>query len=77
LADCQAWGGAGLSALQSALAHTSLPPLSAIKVPDLDLARVFYAEGLGLTADPDTLGWQRGGPFVTWCVRAWRRGGAR
>lgn len=37
-----------------------------LEVPDLDLARVFYAEGLGLTADPDTLGWQRGGPFVTW-----------
>ncbi|PSC74066.1 phosphatidate cytidylyltransferase [Micractinium conductrix] len=37
-----------------------------LEVPDLDLARVFYAEGLGLTADPDTLGWRRGGPFVTW-----------
>ncbi|KAL4858889.1 hypothetical protein ACK3TF_001264 [Chlorella vulgaris] len=36
------------------------------KVPDLDLARVFYGEGLGLTPDPDSLGWQRGGPFVTW-----------
>lgn len=37
-----------------------------LEVPDLDLARVFYSEGLGLTPDPDTLGWQRGGPFVTW-----------
>lgn len=36
------------------------------QVPDLDLARVFYGEGLGLTPDPDSLGWQRGGPFVTW-----------
>ncbi|KAI3428537.1 hypothetical protein D9Q98_007360 [Chlorella vulgaris] len=37
-----------------------------LEVPDLDLARVFYGEGLGLTPDPDSLGWQRGGPFVTW-----------
>ncbi|KAL4439003.1 hypothetical protein ABPG77_006940 [Micractinium sp. CCAP 211/92] len=37
-----------------------------LEVPDLDLARVFFSEGLGLTPDPDTLGWQRGGPFVTW-----------
>ncbi|KAL4452603.1 hypothetical protein ABPG75_008265 [Micractinium tetrahymenae] len=37
-----------------------------LEVPDLYLARVFYTEGLGLTPDPETLGWQRGGPFVTW-----------
>jgi hypothetical protein len=37
-----------------------------LEVPDLDVARVFYGEGLGLTPDPDSLGWQRGGPFVTW-----------
>jgi hypothetical protein len=37
-----------------------------LEVPDLDVARVFYGEGLGLTPDPDSLGWQRGGLFVTW-----------
>lgn len=52
------------AALASAAAF--LPTPTWHQVPDLDLARVFYAEGLGLTADPDTLGWQRGGPFVTW-----------
>lgn len=52
--DCQDVG----NAVQ--LEHVNL------EVPDLDLARVFFSEGLGLTPDPDTLGWQRGGPFVTW-----------
>ncbi|KAG2490375.1 hypothetical protein HYH03_011177 [Edaphochlamys debaryana] len=43
-----------------ALEHVNL------EVPDLEVARLFYAEGLGLTADPGTTGQQRGGAHVVW-----------
>ncbi|KAK9828838.1 hypothetical protein WJX72_002343 [[Myrmecia] bisecta] len=37
-----------------------------LEVPDLEQARIFYSEGLGLTLDPDTMGTQRGGLGVVW-----------
>ncbi|GLI64203.1 hypothetical protein VaNZ11_007395 [Volvox africanus] len=37
-----------------------------LEVPDLEVARLFYGEGLGLTADPGTTGMQRGGYHVVW-----------
>ncbi|GIL45417.1 hypothetical protein Vafri_2668 [Volvox africanus] len=37
-----------------------------LEVPDLEVARLFYGEGLGLTADPGTTGTQRGGYHVMW-----------
>eukprot|EP00884_Botryococcus_braunii_P020811 jgi/Botrbrau1/7413/Bobra.0112s0013.1 len=37
-----------------------------LEVPDLEIARLFYAEGLGLTADPGTLASDRGRPQVVW-----------
>ncbi|EFJ51648.1 hypothetical protein VOLCADRAFT_87306 [Volvox carteri f. nagariensis] len=37
-----------------------------LEVPDLEVARLFYGEGLGLTADPGTSGPQRGGLHVMW-----------
>ncbi|GIL72263.1 hypothetical protein Vretimale_419 [Volvox reticuliferus] len=37
-----------------------------LEVPDLEVARLFYGEGLGLTADPGTTAAQRGGYHVMW-----------
>jgi hypothetical protein len=37
-----------------------------LNVPDLESARLFYGEGLGLTQDPGTLGSDRGGLGVIW-----------
>lgn len=37
-----------------------------LQVPDTLLAERFYAQGLGLTADPGSTGSQRGGVRVTW-----------
>ncbi|KAG2429646.1 hypothetical protein HXX76_010874 [Chlamydomonas incerta] len=37
-----------------------------LEVPDLEVARLFYGEGLGLTADPGTTAAQRGGSHVMW-----------
>lgn len=35
-------------------------------MPDLEVARLFYGEGLGLCADQDRTGAQRGGVHVMW-----------
>ncbi|PNW79088.1 hypothetical protein CHLRE_09g400293v5 [Chlamydomonas reinhardtii] len=37
-----------------------------LEVPDLEVARLFYGDGLGLTADPGTTASQRGGSHVMW-----------
>lgn len=37
-----------------------------LEVPDLEVARLFYSEGLGLTQDPGTLGADRGRYTVIW-----------
>eukprot|EP01025_Chloroclados_australasicus_P054146 TRINITY_DN6415_c0_g1_i1.p2 TRINITY_DN6415_c0_g1~~TRINITY_DN6415_c0_g1_i1.p2 ORF type:complete len:204 (-),score=20.33 TRINITY_DN6415_c0_g1_i1:598-1209(-) len=37
-----------------------------LEVPDMEIARLFYGEGLGLTMDPGTTGKQRGGAQVLW-----------
>lgn len=37
-----------------------------LEVPDLEVARLFYGEGLGLPQDPGSLGGQRGGLNVVW-----------
>eukprot|EP00197_Chlamydomonas_leiostraca_P002747 CAMPEP_0202859776 /NCGR_PEP_ID=MMETSP1391-20130828/1749_1 /ASSEMBLY_ACC=CAM_ASM_000867 /TAXON_ID=1034604 /ORGANISM="Chlamydomonas leiostraca, Strain SAG 11-49" /LENGTH=422 /DNA_ID=CAMNT_0049538853 /DNA_START=174 /DNA_END=1443 /DNA_ORIENTATION=- len=37
-----------------------------LEVPDLEVARMFYEEGLGLTIDPSKTGAQRGGSHVMW-----------
>ncbi|GBF96841.1 hypothetical protein Rsub_09697 [Raphidocelis subcapitata] len=57
-------GGAARRALDVgnviALEHINL------EVPDLEVARLFFGEGLGLTLDPDTTGPERGGLGVVW-----------
>lgn len=40
--------------------------MQSMQVPDLEVARLFYAEGLGLTPDPSMTGSQRGGAHVMW-----------
>jgi hypothetical protein len=47
----------------SALSKTHCP---SVQVPDLEVARLFYGEGLGLAADPSRTAAQRGGTHVTW-----------
>ncbi|KAF5828035.1 hypothetical protein DUNSADRAFT_18345 [Dunaliella salina] len=37
-----------------------------LEVPDLEIARLFFCEGLGLTLDPSRIGAQRGGMNVLW-----------
>lgn len=37
-----------------------------LEVPDMEVARLFFNEGLGLTMDPDTTGPERGGLGVIW-----------
>lgn len=37
-----------------------------LEVPDIESARLFFCEGLGLTLDPGTSGTQRGGHQVVW-----------
>ena len=39
-----------------------------LQVPDTLLAERFYAQALGLTADPGSTGPQRGGVGVTWYI---------
>lgn len=40
--------------------------MSLLQVPDLDLARTFYCDGLSFTQDPGTWAKQRGGFGVLW-----------
>ncbi len=61
-----------------AMPYAHACPCDAVRrqVPDLEVARLFYGEGLGLAADPSTSGAQRGGAHVVWynCGRQQVRG---
>ena len=42
------------------------PATACVQAPDLDLARIFYCDGLTFTLDPGTWSKQRGGFGVLW-----------